>query len=499
MFRFLSAMVAIHLLSACQPKPADGEKLARQYCTSCHLFPEPELLPKSHWANHVLPQMARFMGRYENDSVRMAWQQSVLGAGEGLEKQVFPDQAMLDDRHWQAIVDWYLSKAPVEAQKPVIPELVACKQFEVVVPPNRFGIPGTTLVRIRPGGYWLSDANNKSWLELRKDFSVAKAGEIAEGGVDVQTWGPDFYSLFMGSFSPTEARSGMLLRMKNGKAETSDIVADSLQRPVCLRLNDWNADGQPDFLICEFGRFTGSLSIWYSSPASGWMRKELSPSPGAISAEVHDLNGDGRKDIVALFAQADERMEAYLQRTDGSFEKKTLLRFPPSNGSSSFQLADMDGDGKEDILYTAGDNADFPAVNKAAHGVYVFRQEASLVYRQTAFYPLPGAYAVRMFDADGDGDQDLACAAFFPDWQKTPDLGFVWMEKTNRGMRYHYFPKLHTLGRWMVMDAGDADGDGDTDLMLGAFTMETSPSIGLAEQWADHGHPFILLRNRAKR
>ena len=203
--------------------------------------------------------------------------------------------------------------------------------------------------------------------------------------------------------------------------------------------------------------------------------------------------------MLVLFAQADERMEAYLQQANGSFERKVLLRFPPSNGSSSFSLADLDGDGKEDILYTAGDNADFPAVNKAAHGVYVFRQQESMVYKQTAFYPLPGAYGVRVFDADGDGDQDLACTAFFPAWQHNPDLGFVWMENTKTGMRYHYFPTLHILGRWMVMDAGDADGDGDTDLMLGAFTMETSPSKGLAKQWANQGVPFVLLRNRGKR
>ncbi|MFN7302197.1 MAG: hypothetical protein ACK5U7_12055, partial [Bacteroidota bacterium] len=196
MLRLLSALLALHCLAACQSKPADGEKLARQYCASCHLFPEPELLPRSQWANHVLPQMARFMGIYENDSVRLAWQESMQAAGNSRSQQVFPNEAMIDDANWQAIVDWYLAKAPAEAHEPSYPELVACNQLEVVLPPNRFGIPSTTLVRFTPDGYWLSDANNKSWMELRKDFSVSKAGEIAEGGVDVQHWGPHLYSLF---------------------------------------------------------------------------------------------------------------------------------------------------------------------------------------------------------------------------------------------------------------------------------------------------------------
>lgn len=496
MLRLIRVLLAIHTLAACQSKKVDGEALARQYCASCHLFPEPGLLPRTQWADHVLPQMARFMGRYENDSVRLAWQKELPVAGNGQGRPVFPDQPLVDDEQWKAIVDWYLNMAPAEAPEPAFPAVTVCRQFDVVLPPNRFGIPSTTLVRMRPDGYLLADANNKSWLELRKDFSVAKAGEIAEGGVDVQYWGSDVYSLFMGSFSPTEARSGMLLRMPNGRAENAEIIADSLQRPVCLRLADWNNDRIPDLLVCEFGRFTGSLSLWYSTQSGTWSRQELSTSPGALAAEVRDLNGDGSKDILVLFAQADERMEAYLHQADGSFEKKVLLRFPPSNGSSSFQLADMDGDGKEDILYTAGDNADFPAVHKAAHGVYIFHRKALLEYEEAAHYPLPGAYGVRAFDADGDGDQDLACVSFFPDWLRQPDYGFVWMENTKTGMRYHYFPKLHTLGRWMVMDAGDADGDGDTDLILGAFTMETSPSMGLAEHWADRGVPFVLLRNR---
>jgi hypothetical protein len=498
MLRCAPLLVLLFVFTACQQRRTDGEKLAKQYCGSCHLFPEPALLPRAQWADHVLPQMARFMGRYENDSVRLAWQESMKAATGGLGKQVFPNSAMIDDNNWQAIVDWYLENAPAEVASAAFPETKKCEQFEVVVPPNRFGIPSTTLVRIRPDGYWLSDANNKSWIELRKDFSVAKAGEISEGGVDVQAWKTDLYSLFMGSFSPTEAHNGLLLRMKDAKAENAEIAVDSLQRPVCLRLHDWNQDQKPDFLICEFGRFTGSLSLWLSS-ADGWKRTELSATPGAISAEIRDLNGDGKQDILVLFAQADERIEAYLQGAGLQFERRVLLRFPPSNGSSSFQLTDFDGDGNEDILYTAGDNADFPAIQKAAHGVYVFSQKAPLTYTQTSFYPLPGAYAVRAFDADGDGDLDLACTAFFPEWNLYPDLGFVWMEQREKGMRYHYFPHLHTLGRWMVMDAGDADGDGDTDLMLGAFTMETSPAGNRAAMWAQKGVPFVILRNRGKR
>ena len=38
------------------------ERLARQYCGSCHLFPEADLLYKVTWSKNILPQMAFRMG-----------------------------------------------------------------------------------------------------------------------------------------------------------------------------------------------------------------------------------------------------------------------------------------------------------------------------------------------------------------------------------------------------------------------------------------------------
>jgi cytochrome c5 len=32
-----------------RPDPVKGEALARQFCTSCHAFPPPEILPRGKW------------------------------------------------------------------------------------------------------------------------------------------------------------------------------------------------------------------------------------------------------------------------------------------------------------------------------------------------------------------------------------------------------------------------------------------------------------------
>jgi hypothetical protein len=48
------------------------------------------------------------------------------------------------------------------------------------------------------------------------------------------------------------------------------------------------------------------------------------------------------------------------------------------------------------------------------------------------------------------------------------------------------------------MDAGDPDGDGDLDLLLGALTFEVIPKLGLIDRWSNNGIPFIFLENTIK-
>src|SRR5215212_2376949 len=80
-----------------------GQELARQYCSTCHLFPEPQLLTKREWAHHVLPQMARWLGiepvDYEGEK-----------DGKLLEEAgIFPSSAILPEPDWFAIWDYYVS------------------------------------------------------------------------------------------------------------------------------------------------------------------------------------------------------------------------------------------------------------------------------------------------------------------------------------------------------------------------------------------------------
>jgi hypothetical protein len=175
-----------------------------------------------------------------------------------------------------------------------------------------------------------------------------------------------------------------------------------------------------------------------------------------------------------------------------------VISFPPGYGSSSFQLKDINLDGFDDIIYTAGDNADFKHILRPYHGIYLYLNNGKNAFKQEEFIALPGAYDARMEDFDLDGDQDIAAISFFPDWQASPSHGFVMFENSGGNTYEAHALKDANIGRWIVMDAGDMDQDGDVDIILGSLTMETVPDIGLVKRWTAGGIPYVILRNTRK-
>ena len=50
--------------------PGSGEGLSKTYCTSCHLYPEPSLLDKKTWKNHVSGENGSLSLGIFNDNIR---------------------------------------------------------------------------------------------------------------------------------------------------------------------------------------------------------------------------------------------------------------------------------------------------------------------------------------------------------------------------------------------------------------------------------------------
>jgi hypothetical protein len=183
----------------------------------------------------------------------------------------------------------------------------------------------------------------------------------------------------------------------------------------------------------------------------------------------------------------------FTNKGKGVFDAQSILRFPPSYGSSYFEMNDFNKDGYADIIYTCGDNADYSPVLKPYHGIYIYLNDGKNNFTQKYFYPINGCYKAIANDFDNDGDLDIATISFFADYKNHPEEGFVYLENNGDFNFSPFTLEAAKYGRWLTMDAGDFDGDGKTDIALGNFSL-MDPVFKAGINWKQQA-PFIILKN----
>jgi hypothetical protein len=482
--------------------------LAERHCGSCHQLPRPELLTRSTWKEDVLPRMAHRLGLYEGERPDSLFE-SGIGGKVVRAANVFPTEPVLTQDEWQAIVDYYLKRAPTGSLPQ--PESVAVEmgleQFRLDVPSFRRDPPMTSLLHIGAEGdrVYVGDANpSLSTLNiLNSDLEELEAFAVESPPSSLRRRRGNLWVTLIGSIPPTDAPIGSLVRIDpDGGTDgqgTKMTLLDSLQRPVHAAYDDLNGDGREDVIISEFGYRTGALAWHERGPDGRYQKHVLRDGPGAVRSVVRDFNKDGRPDIMALFGQGKEALYIFYNEGDGHFREEQILEFPPSYGSVYFEITDFNGDSRPDILYVNGDNADYTPIMKGYHGVRIFLNQGDNEFEQRLFYHLDGAYKAIPRDYDGDGDLDIAVIAFFADYQNSLTRSFVFLENTGAlTFEAHSF-KEASIGAWLVADAGDLDEDGDDDLLLGAYSTIGAGSdyvpSRLRNWWIKKGPSLALLEN----
>jgi hypothetical protein len=471
-----------------------GKLLAEKYCGSCHLPVAPAMLDKVTWTHHVLPAMAPKLG---------------IGVWRENEYYAKPsrDTTNISIADWKAIVAYYQQLAPdtlaaAELPQPLREDL---QLFALQQPGDEPATQPatTTMVSVNPftGGIYSATEQAAALYKWDTGLHAAVAVGLQSAAVDISWRTADTALLTcIGNMRAADAPRGTLweVRPQASPAEQVKTLAMGLPRPVQSIAADFNKDGQMDYMICGFGHNYGGLYVLQQTAADEYKKQPVWEVPGAIHAVVDDFDKDGWPDIMALFAYADEGIWLFRNDQQGGFRQERLLRFPPVNGSTSFQVLDANKDGLPDILYTSGDNGDYSMELKPFHGVYLYLNKGDFTFRQAWFYPVNGCTKAIAADFDQDGDLDIAAIAFFADLKNRPAEKFILFDQ-EQPMSFipHTIPALKKAGRWICMDAGDYDRDGDLDIVLGNYSKGFIIQDNFRPDW-NLNSPFTVLRNNTK-
>ncbi len=474
--------------------------LQEKYCGGCHQTPAPALLPRRAWST-VLNLMGLYLGR--DDTGLLKQLDNASGTGP-VNRSLLPAQSLIGKDDWRKLVDYYLQNSPAgplrQQDKPSRRE--GLKLFRSWPPAYNPPDAAISLVAIDEKNkvIHIGDSRHQKLSSLRPDGKVLRAGLVSGFPVGIRVRNDGFFLTLAGSLSPSNEKHGsVLFYRRQGQRFERVTLLQRLYRTTHTSFADVNQDGQEDIVVCGAGFHVGSFS-WFEKTTGGYTEHVLMDRAGAVHAHVRDWNGDGRPDLMVLMAGGREGLYIFKSKSDGSLERYAVVEKHPAFGYTHFAVGDIDGDGKVDVVTANGDNGNLSeSPLRGYHGIRVLEHQGMTKFREAYFYPMYGASRVVTADFDGDGDIDIAAIAFFPDFSDSKPETFVYLENLGK---YRFQP--HTLaatyrGRWFSLDAGDMDGDGDVDIVLGAAYIEGvgAPNYSTWERSAlyDEKKAVLILEN----
>lgn len=460
--------------------------LIRQECTQCHKWTPPGILPKKAWFGKT----AKMFG-LANDGL-------LASTGRPMREVELGEAAA-----------YFQRLAPAELDTPAL-ELSPSGSIRLTpssltgVPPSD-RLPGTANVRLLDlfadvegeeivacdmiSG-WVAWADPRSTDQRLKGIARLSNPDHAEA-VDLDQDGlMDLVVADLGEVMPSDKTEGAVVWLRqiaDHQFETHRLI-ENIGRVADVQAADFDADGDLDLVVAEFGWITVGRILYLENQPSGanpgpptFKSITLDERTGTIHVPVVDLNDDGKPDFLALISQHHEAVVAFINQGAGQFEKQDIFVAPhPHWGTSGIEVVDFDKDGDSDVLLTNGDTMDDMIRFKPYQGIAWLENRGQLEFTHHAIGRYYGAMRAEAGDMDGDGDLDVVASSWIPELsgseRQAMNLpGVIWFERMADGS-FEPHPLIDDSCDHPTVELGDVNGDGRLDVITGTAWLGTPPT-----------------------
>lgn len=280
------------------------------------------------------------------------------------------------------------------------------------------------------------------------------------------------------NFSDDAIGRVVLLEQQADGTFESHVVLDDVRRVADVKAADLNGNGRLDLAVAVFGYARGE--IYWLENLGGRQFKEhlLMAAPGGIDVVIDDFDDDGNLDIITVISQDDQEIWAFENLGDGEFQPRRLaLTLNFDLGSGGLVKHDLNGNGRPDLLWPAGDDfEDIHAYPQPYHGIYWLENHGDWDFEVHHLGAFPGTYAVAAGDLNSNGHEDLVLVSMTNEFHQPGNPALVWLENDGE-QNFTTWQIDDRIVNLITVMIGDVNGNGTLDVVTGG--------LNFMQEWPD--------------